>query len=176
MILIALRANLFDGRVVICFLAVMNAPDKALFKAMAQNDRGALNELYAGTSAKVFGYLIKFVGNREVAAKALKNVYLRLWAQRSELERFDGQGSDLLLSLARREALDHAYQIRALDGAVDERVKSEIFNHLQACGRERVDRTLRIEKIGTTPDYQLTTRKPAELRQAVEQWKREGDD
>jgi DNA-directed RNA polymerase specialized sigma24 family protein len=73
---------------------------------MKRGDQGALGELYDGTSALLYGMMLRMLGDSEVAQAALIEVYSRAWGR---INTFDPERSGLLawlILLARGVALE----------------------------------------------------------------------
>jgi RNA polymerase sigma-70 factor, ECF subfamily len=75
---------------------------------VAKGDRNAFNTVYAATSAKLFGAIVRIVGHRDIAEDVLQEVYVRLWQQASMYDRSRGSAITWLTSIARNRALDEA--------------------------------------------------------------------
>lgn len=77
-------------------------------------DRAALSELYALTSAKLFGICLRICGDRQSAEDVLHEVYLTIWKRAAGYE--PGRASPItwLATIARNRAIDwrRAQQVR----------------------------------------------------------------
>lgn len=69
-------------------------------------DRAALSELYALTSAKLFGICLRICGERQAAEDVLHEVYLTIWKRAGAYE--PGRASPItwLATIARNRAID----------------------------------------------------------------------
>jgi RNA polymerase sigma-70 factor (ECF subfamily) len=73
---------------------------------IAARDRAAFEELYDRTSGKLFGVLVRMLGDRAEAEDALQEVYFKVW--RSAGRYVAGQASPMswLIAIARNHAVD----------------------------------------------------------------------
>lgn len=78
---------------------------EALLK-VAQGDREALHDVYARTSAKLFGVCLRILGDRGEAEDALQEIYLVVWRRAGSFD--PGRASPItwLSVLARNRAID----------------------------------------------------------------------
>ncbi|WP_325065274.1 sigma-70 family RNA polymerase sigma factor [Qipengyuania gaetbuli] len=79
---------------------------KAAMARLASGDRGALEEIYRATSAKLFGICLRILGDEKEAEDALQDVYINLWRR---ADRYDpGRASPIawLATFARNRAVD----------------------------------------------------------------------
>ncbi|KQN93160.1 RNA polymerase subunit sigma [Sphingomonas sp. Leaf231] len=81
----------------------------ALVRALlhtALEDRAAFRQLYAMTSAKLFGICLRICGERQAAEDVLQDVYVQVWRRAGAFE--PGRASPItwLATIARNRALD----------------------------------------------------------------------
>jgi RNA polymerase sigma-70 factor, ECF subfamily len=83
----------------------------------AQGDRLAFKRVYAATSSKLFGIVVRILGRRELAEEVLQEVYIRVWQRAAEYDPSAGSPITWLVSIARNRALDEAKRktMRSLD-------------------------------------------------------------
>jgi RNA polymerase sigma-70 factor, ECF subfamily len=95
-------------------------PVAALLAAASAGDRRAFGPLYAATSAKLFGVLLRILGDRTEAEDALQEVYARVWASAARYDPAKGRGMTWLITIARNRGIDRlrARAARA-EGGVD---------------------------------------------------------
>jgi RNA polymerase sigma-70 factor, ECF subfamily len=91
-------------------------PVAALILRIAAQDRGALSEIYAATSAKLMGVLLRILGERSEAEDALQEVYTRVWLRAGRFDATRGRGMTWLIAIARNHAID---RLRARPDATD---------------------------------------------------------
>jgi RNA polymerase sigma-70 factor (ECF subfamily) len=83
----------------------------------AQGDRLAFERVYAVTSSKLFGIVVRILGRRDLAEEVLQEVYIRVWQRAAEYNPSVGPPITWLVSIARNRALDEAKRktMRSLD-------------------------------------------------------------
>ena len=83
----------------------------------AQGDRVAFKRVYAATSLKLYGIVIRILGRRELAEEVLQEVYIRVWQRAAEYNPSGGSPITWLVRIARNRALDEAKRkpMRSLD-------------------------------------------------------------
>lgn len=98
----------------------MSADDiSELIGRVALADRKAFRTLYDRTSAKLFGVVLRILGNRAEAEEALQEVYVRIW-QRADRYR-PGATSPIswLAAIARNHAIDLVRARRPVSEDID---------------------------------------------------------
>ena len=80
---------------------------------MAMGDRAALAELYAATSAKLFGIAVRVLEDRAEAEDALQEIYVKLWRNASRYRSNGLSPMTWLIAVTRNHAID---QLRARRG------------------------------------------------------------
>jgi RNA polymerase sigma-70 factor (ECF subfamily) len=78
----------------------------ALLVRVAGGDRAAFRALYAATSAKLYGVVLRMLGDRGEAEDALQDVYARAWARAARFDPARGRGMTWLIAIARNHAID----------------------------------------------------------------------
>lgn len=81
-------------------------PIAELLKRCAAQDRAAFRSMYSATSSKLFGLLIRILGDRAEAEDALQEVFTRVWLKAARYDGTRGTGMAWLVSLARNHAID----------------------------------------------------------------------
>jgi RNA polymerase sigma-70 factor (ECF subfamily) len=81
-------------------------PVAGLLARIAAQDRRALTEIYAATSAKLMGVLLRILGERSEAEDALQEVYTRVWLRAGRYDASRGRGMTWLIAIARNHAID----------------------------------------------------------------------
>jgi RNA polymerase sigma-70 factor (ECF subfamily) len=81
-------------------------PVAALIRRVAAQDRAAFRALYAAASAKLFGVLLRMLGNRAEAEDALQDVFARVWTAAPRFDAARGRGMTWLVAIARNRAID----------------------------------------------------------------------
>jgi RNA polymerase sigma-70 factor, ECF subfamily len=109
-----------------------------------QGDQAAFGRVYAATSAKLFGILIRILGRRDLAEDVLQEVYIRVWQRAGDFDPGISSPITWLVTIARNRALDEVKRktMRSVDefpGLLD--VPSDDdprVNHERAEERSRV--------------------------------------
>ena len=73
---------------------------------VAQGDEAAFEAVYAATSVKLYGIVLRILGQRDLAEEILQEVYIRVWQRASQFDRASGSPITWLASIARNRALD----------------------------------------------------------------------
>jgi RNA polymerase sigma-70 factor (ECF subfamily) len=79
-----------------------------LLDAIAEGERSALEHLYKVTSEKLYGVVLRILRKPELAAQALPEAYLRIWADALNFSPALLDAESWLVMHARRAALDLA--------------------------------------------------------------------
>ena len=74
----------------------------------AQGDRRAFEALYAATCAKLYGVIVRILGNRDLAQEVLQDVYVRVWQRAGDFDPRLGAPITWMVAIARYRALDEA--------------------------------------------------------------------
>lgn len=77
-----------------------------LIARIALRDRQAFDALYSQTSAKLFGVLLRLMGNRADAEDALQDVYVKIWNKADRFAALDTSPMAWLIAIARNHAID----------------------------------------------------------------------
>lgn len=85
-----------------------------LLQQTAMSDRQAFADLYASTSSKLFGVILRIVRNRDDAAEILQEAYLRIWRRAAEYRLEKGAPMSWMITIARNRALDWYRSTRAV--------------------------------------------------------------
>lgn len=86
-----------------------------LMNRIAERDRGAFQTLYSATSSKVFGLLIRILGNRRDAEIALVETFARIWRNAPRHARSGLDPLSSLLTVARNVGVAQLRARRDLD-------------------------------------------------------------
>ncbi len=77
-----------------------------LLGGTATRDQRAFTELYAASSAKLFGVILRILRDREQASEVLQEVYLRIWQRAGDFRPDRGTPMTWMIAIARNRALD----------------------------------------------------------------------
>ncbi len=77
-----------------------------LLGGAAAREHRAFAELYAASSAKLFGVILRILRDREQASEVLQEVYLRIWQHAGEYRPDKGAPMTWMIAIARNRALD----------------------------------------------------------------------
>lgn len=95
----------------------MDDPIADLLTRCAAQDRAAFRGLYAATSAKLMGVLLRMLKDRHEAEEALQEVYTRIWLRAQRFDPTRGRGMTWVITVARNLAID---RLRARPQEMDE--------------------------------------------------------
>jgi len=83
---------------------------------VAQGDAGAFRSLYDATSPKLFGYVLRILGKRELAEEALQDGFFAIWHGASSYQRQLAAPMTWMTTIVRNKALDRLRgQVRDAD-------------------------------------------------------------
>ncbi len=77
-----------------------------LVVSIGTGDRVAFQSLYAQTSAKLLGVVIRIVRSRQIAEDVLQDVYVKVWTNARTFDPRAGSAIGWLVSIARNRAID----------------------------------------------------------------------
>ncbi len=114
---------------------------------VAKGDRVAFEALYAATSTKLFGVVVRILVRRDLAEEVLQEVYIRVWQRAADYDPSIGSPITWLVSIARNRALDEikrkpmrsleelpgALEIPSDDDPVADHERKEEKLRLEAC-------------------------------------------
>ena len=87
-----------------------DAPPKLpdLMARVAQGDRAAFAALYAATSAKLFGIMLRILRRRDIAEEVLQETYVKIWQRAGDFDASRASPITWMATIARNAALDVA--------------------------------------------------------------------
>jgi RNA polymerase sigma-70 factor, ECF subfamily len=77
-----------------------------LIERIAARDRAAFSTLYAATSAKLYGIILRILRRRELADEVLQEVYVQIWERAAYYDATKGAPITWMVAIARNRALD----------------------------------------------------------------------
>ena len=86
-----------------------------LLAAVSKGDAATFERLYAATSAKVYGVVLRILRRPELAANVMEDAYLQIWKRAGEYDPSKQTPIAWMVAIARSKAIDLARQPR--DGA-----------------------------------------------------------
>jgi RNA polymerase sigma-70 factor (ECF subfamily) len=87
-----------------------------LLAAVSKDDHDAFERLYAATSAKLYGVVLRIVRQQELAAGVMEDAYLQIWNEAGEFNPAHGSPLAWMVAIARRLAIDISRQSGAGEG------------------------------------------------------------
>lgn len=104
---------------------VNTSSDHTLMARTARGDRAAFSALFARHYNKVFRFVVRMTGSREIAEELANEVFLEIW---QSAQRFKGQSSaaTYCLAIARNKALSHMR--RKKEAPMDEGVAEQLVD------------------------------------------------
>jgi len=85
-----------------------DAEISSLLAAVSKGDRSAFDRLYAVTCAKLYGVVLRIVRRHDLAADAMEQAYLEIWAGAGAFNPAEASGLAWMVAVARRLAIDMA--------------------------------------------------------------------
>lgn len=86
----------------------------------ALGDRAAFSALYTATSAKLFGVVLRVLGNTAEAEDAVQEIYIKIWRNADRYKANGLSPMTWLITIARNHAIDRLRARRATSGGMDE--------------------------------------------------------
>jgi RNA polymerase sigma-70 factor, ECF subfamily len=114
----------------------------------ARGDGEAFAALYRATSAKLYGAVLRILGDRALASDVLQEVYVKVWSRAASYDRTKASPMTWMATIARNRALDEARKrkVASLDPEDDDlhlaapaqdplegRARSEELRRLLSC-------------------------------------------
>ncbi|MEC7548285.1 sigma-70 family RNA polymerase sigma factor [Thalassolituus sp.] len=90
-----------------------------LIQAVARGERQAFQELYEGTSGKLFGIAIQLMRSPERAEEALQEAFVKIWHNASEYHQGRGTVMTWMSSIVRYRCIDLLRSIRSKEDRQD---------------------------------------------------------
>jgi RNA polymerase sigma-70 factor, ECF subfamily len=86
-------------------------------KLIGRGDQAAFKSVYAATSVKLFGIILRILGRRDLAEDVLQEVYIRVWQRAGDFDPAVSSPITWLVTIARDRALDETRRgtTRSLD-------------------------------------------------------------
>ncbi len=90
-------------------MAVLSSIDiSRLLAASGKRDSAAFEQLYAATSAKLYGVVLRILRRHDLAADVMEESYLQIWQEGSRYDPNLGSPLAWMVAIARRRAIDRA--------------------------------------------------------------------
>ncbi len=77
-----------------------------LLRRVAGKDRAAFGELYATTSSKLLGVILRILQRRSISEEVLQEVYVKVWERAGDYNPAKGSAVGWMAAIARNRALD----------------------------------------------------------------------
>ena len=100
------------------------ANPEELLARVADHDLGAMSELYDRFSPKLFGMLVRMLGDRESAEQVLEETFVRMMSEARRITRAGGSAAVALALVGRARALERRRSISRSGGGFDRQVFS----------------------------------------------------
>jgi RNA polymerase sigma-70 factor, ECF subfamily len=115
---------------------------------VAQRDRVAFQSLYAATSAKLYGIILRILVRRSLADEVLQDVFVRIWERAGDFQPDRASPVTWMATIARNRALDELRRLNVtpltempegldmasdLDNALEQIEQSEQLRALMTC-------------------------------------------
>lgn len=83
-----------------------------LMQRVAARDRTAFASLYAATSGKLYGVVLRIVNRRDLADEILQEVYVKIWERAGDFDARRASPITWMATIARNRALDEARKVK----------------------------------------------------------------
>ena len=81
-------------------------------RRIASSDEAAFRALYRQTSAKLYGIVFRILPQKDAAAEALQEAYVRIWERAADFDAARGSPLAWMATIARNRALDEVRRVR----------------------------------------------------------------
>lgn len=144
------------------------SPDEfaVLIGKLAEGDSDAFAELYDGTSAIVYGLLVRILGDRAAAEEVAQDVYLEYWRTSSGFDPARGSGLAWMTMIARSRAIDRKRSQASYGRSLDRLQQRPDAQPISAAGQAPDELAHLGEQRAVLSDALATL--PPEQRQAIE--------
>lgn len=85
-----------------------------LIQRVARGDREAFRALYDATSAKLFGTILRILGDRDMSRDILQEVYVKIWQNAAAFDPTKASPITWMATIARNRAIDEARRLSPL--------------------------------------------------------------
>ncbi len=109
----------------------------ALLARIAAGDRQAFRQLYAATSAKLYGVVLRIVKRRDITDEVLQEVYVRIWNNARSFDASRASPITWMATIARNRALDEVRKVRPV--SLEERPEAQEVSDPQPLASERME-------------------------------------
>lgn len=99
-------------------MSELDAIEKMIARA-ALRDRAAFSTLYARTSAKLFGVILRVLNDRAMAEDVLQDAYVKIWRNAGKYRANGLSPMTWLITIARNTAIDRKRRERGVQPTVD---------------------------------------------------------
>jgi RNA polymerase sigma-70 factor, ECF subfamily len=79
---------------------------------VALGDRAAFRALYAATSAKLYGVVLRILKRRDLADEVMQETYVRIWNHAGSFDPTRASAITWMVTIARNRALDEVRKVR----------------------------------------------------------------
>jgi RNA polymerase sigma-70 factor, ECF subfamily len=113
-------------------------------KLTARGDQAAFKSVYAATSVKLFGIILRILERQDVAEDVLQEVYIRVWQQAGDFDPASTSPMTWLVTIARNRVLDETRRntTRSLEDCPEiaelSNHESQLADHEQEENRHRL--------------------------------------
>jgi len=116
-----------------------------LLQRVAARDREAFSALYAATSAKLYGIIVRIVKRREIADEILQEVYVQIWERAGQFDAAKGSPITWMVAIARNRALDEVRRKKAV--SIEDTPEALDVASDEACPLDRVERSQQLLRL-----------------------------
>ena len=116
-----------------------------LLGRVAAGDREAFRALYAATSAKLYGVVLRILKRRDLADEVLQETYVRIWRHAGAFDPARASPITWMASIARNRALDEVRKVMPLQ--LDEQKAALEIADPQMLASERLEAAGEIDRL-----------------------------
>ncbi len=116
-----------------------------LMQRVAASDRAAFRALYAATSSKLYGVVLRILKRRDLADEVLQETYVRIWNHASSFDPARASPITWMSTIARNRALDEVRKVRPV--SLDQLPGAHEIRDPQSLVSERMEATDELQRL-----------------------------
>jgi RNA polymerase sigma-70 factor, ECF subfamily len=116
-----------------------------LLRRAGAGDRAAFAELYAATSAKLYGVVLRISKRRDIADEVLQEAFVRIWSHAASFDPLRASPITWMVAIARNRALDEVRKV--MPASLDDLPDGGNIVDPQMLASERLEMTEELDRL-----------------------------